>query len=645
MNVHFSHLELNCRASVERVDFSPQVTFIHGPVGTGKSTVARLVDFCLGGSLTRTSALRNELLAARLKARIGEYEVLFERELEQTTSVRVTWEKGNQDRGSALAPLQQSESPILSGDVFTLSDLLFYFAGITPIKVRKSKMDPESELVRLSFRDVMWYCYLRQEDLDSSFFEMEHPFKRNKSIDVMRFVVGFHSDRLNQLDQNLVRMQDELRANRAAAIQIREFLRRFQLGSDVSIDVQIAQIENDLAAGQARRQQIEADSLQSTHTVDPLRDKLRQLSRRLGREEEALTDLRDRISTQEALRAELVSAKVKAGRSDAAQSVLAGVRFGRCPQCGSRVAEDRFGSDDACSLCGQDVHQEAGSDALETEVLRLDLNTRIDELDSLIESHRQELEEQEARVGSLRQRKIEQDQQLTRELQQYDSAYVSQVRAVDRGIAELEERRRQLRKLAELPRALEQMERASGELEGDVRNVRAAIEDERQRLRNADARIKDIESTFLSTMLEIGFPGIEPGDRVQISRRNWQPRVFHGADDDEGWSFDEAGSGGKQVLFNVCYALAVHRVAAEHDLPLPTFLIVDSPTKNISADVNPTLIERYFRLIYSLAEGRLKDTQFILIDSDLVEPAGQNVDFKERLLSSEKPLISYYSGP
>jgi hypothetical protein len=95
----------------------------------------------------------------------------------------------------------------------------------------------------------------------------------------------------------------------------------------------------------------------------------------------------------------------------------------------------------------------------------------------------------------------------------------------------------------------------------------------------------------------------------------------------------------------VCYALAVHRVAAEHNLPLPTFLIVDSPTKNISADVNPTLVANYFKLIYSLAEGILKNTQFLLIDSDLVQPTGHEIEFVERLLSPENPLISYYSGP
>ncbi len=645
MKVQFLHLELNCRKSVERVDFSPQVTFIHGPVSTGKSTVARLIDFCLGGRLVKTTAVRSELLAVQLSAQIGDYHAVFEREVEQNSSVRVTWEKGDEDRGSLVAPLQQGESPIFATDIFTLSDLIFYFAGITPIKVRKSKRDPDSDMIRMSFRDVMWYCYLRQDELDSSFYQMNHPFKRNKSIDVIRYIVGFHSDRLNELELNLVQMQDQLRVNRAAANQIREFLRRFQLGSDVGIDVQITEVQGELESSRSRRQQIESDALQNTHAVEPLRQKLRRLSRRLGREEEALADLHERIVMQEALMAELVSAKVKSGRSDAAASILAGVEFNACPQCGTQVSEDRFDSEHTCRLCGQEVVSKENAVPLESEVLRQDLNARIDELEKLVEQRNRELEQQQARVQLLRERKNEQDRELSRELQQYDSAYVSQVRAVDRKIAELEERLRQLEKLAELPRALEQMERNSGELEGDVRNTRAAIEDERQLLHSADARIHDIESAFLSTMLEIGFPGIKPGDRVEISRRNWQPRVYHGSNDEEGWDFSEAGSGGKQVLFNVCYALAVHRVAAEHDLPLPTTLIVDSPTKNISADVDPTLVSNYFKLIYSLADGVLKGTQFILIDSDLVTPDIEGIEFNERLFSREHLLISYYDGP
>jgi hypothetical protein len=39
-------------------------------------------------------------------------------------------------------------------DVYNFSDLVFHLAGVEPIRVRKSKRDPESPLVRLSVRDL-----------------------------------------------------------------------------------------------------------------------------------------------------------------------------------------------------------------------------------------------------------------------------------------------------------------------------------------------------------------------------------------------------------------------------------------------------------------------------------------------------------
>jgi RNA polymerase-binding transcription factor DksA len=647
MKLLFSKLRVTCNESVEVLEFSPQVTFIHGPVSTGKSTVARLIDYCLGGDLETTPALRSEFLAAELSATIGSFSVVLEREVSQASSVRVTW-KTDGDGSSVIAPLQASANPLIPEDIYNLSDLLFYFAGVKPIKVRKSKRDPDSPLIRLSFRDLMWYCYLQQDLLDSSFYRLEDTFKRNKSIDAMRFIVGFHSDRLNELDQQLAQGQDTLRTNRAAVKQIREFLRRFKLGTEVEITEQLQQLDVELEVANNRKQQIEQDYLSNTHAVEPLRRRLRQISKRLGQEETALSDLIERVDSQKALRAELVTAKVKAARADSAKDVLAGVSFERCPECGRQIPENRFSAPESCNLCGQSP-SEASEKSRNAEVLRKDLNTRIDELSELIEKHEREASSQRSRVAYLQQLKNDLDRELTSELAQYDSAYVSQVRTLDRQIAELEERQRQLRRLSAVPQALEQMQAESGKLQGEIEQLKAELEDEQRRLTQAAVVIKQLEKTFLAILQEIGFPGVGPQDRVEINTRNWRPGVFHGHDDEIGWNFFEAGSGGKKVLFNVCYALAIHKVAAENNMPLPTFLIVDGPTKNISADVNPALVGAYFRLIYSLAEGSLKETQFILIDSELVEPADTLIDFRSRLMSTSDqgnpPLISYYDGP
>lgn len=95
------------------------------------------------------------------------------------------------------------EKSELFGFRYEHCDLIFYFLDIIPLKVRKSKVEDNSPLVRLSFRDILWYCYLQQDLLDSSFYRLEDSYRKLKSRDVMRFVVGYYKERLNQLESEL----------------------------------------------------------------------------------------------------------------------------------------------------------------------------------------------------------------------------------------------------------------------------------------------------------------------------------------------------------------------------------------------------------------------------------------------------------
>lgn len=175
MNFRLSALTLQAQRERIFLDFSSQISFFHGQISAGKSSIARLVDFCLGGDLQRTPALGQELVSVELAARIGDYTVLFEREAQGSHQVQVTWQKESGETASALAPIHSAASapPIWGENIFNLSDLIFHLMGVTPIKVRRSRADSESPLVRLSFRDIMWYCYLEQDHLDSSFFALK----------------------------------------------------------------------------------------------------------------------------------------------------------------------------------------------------------------------------------------------------------------------------------------------------------------------------------------------------------------------------------------------------------------------------------------------------------------------------------------
>jgi len=645
MNILLTHLVVRTRQTTEEIRFSETVTFLYGPVGTGKSTVARLVDYCFGGELERTPAIQQEFVSVVLGAKLGEYECTFERGAEDTQAVRVTWTRGEDDFGSVNAPLSTGEVPLLDAEIYNLSDLLFHLCGVEPIKVLKRSRDPGSPMIRLSFRDIWWYCYLDQTHLDSSFFHLEDPFRGRKSQDAMRFFTGLHSERLSQLQADLYRTVTEQHGAREAIAQIRRFMVRFDLGSELEITAQIESTERELRAAEERKQTLETDRVSSIHPTDELRSRLRELSRILSDLREAITASQSTLSEQEALRAELITAKVKVGRVEQAGRILDGVDYSRCPQCGSYISGRPYAVEQ-CRLCGTPATTTETRPSVDAEAVRRELNDRIDQIADSMNRRRQALDRSEREFQIAKSTKMQMDRQLQDELRRYDSAFVESVRVVDREIATLEERLRSLLQLQEMPRAISELEEQAGASQGRIDRLRSTIEDERRRLRFADENARAIAERFKTIMIEVGFPGVSDEDDVVLDPRTWKPIVVHS---EQEWGFWDTGSGGKKTLYNVCYALAVHEVARERGMPVPSILIIDSPTKNISDDENPELVQSLYREIYRFAaDGNGAGTQFLLIDSDLVEPEAGLTGFSQRRMAGEPgapSLISYYLGP
>ncbi|MCA9469359.1 MAG: AAA family ATPase [Nitrospira sp.] len=643
MNIKLTHLVVRTRKTTEEIRFSKTVTFLYGPVGTGKSTVARLVDYCFGGELERTPAIQMEFLSVILGAKLGEYECTFERGAEDTQAVRVTWSSGEDNFGSVNAPLSPGEVPLLDAEVFSLSDLLFHLCGTEPIKVPKRSQDPDSPMIRLSFRDIWRYCYLDQTHLDSSFFRLEDPFRGRKSQDAMRFFTGLHSERLSQLQGDLYRTVTQQQGARQAVAQIRRFMGRFDFGSELELEGQIEAAKSELRAAEEQKQSLETHRTTTIHPTDTLRSRLRGLSRTISDLRETISASQTTLAEQEALRAELITAKVKAGRAEQAGQILDGVDYSRCPQCGSDISERPLAVDQ-CRLCCTTTMKSRLS--VDTEAVRREINDRIDQITDSMNRRQQALERSERELQRTESAKRQLDRQLEDELRRYDSAFIESIRAIDREIAMLEERLRSLVQLQEMPRAISELEEQAGASQGRIDRLRSQIEEERWRLRFADENARAIAEKFKTIMLRVGFPGVSDEDNIVLDPRNWKPMVIHS---EQAWGFWDTGSGGKKTLFNVCYALAVHEAAEERGMPVPNILIIDSPTKNISNDENPELVKSLYREIYRFAaDGNRASRQFLLIDSDLVEPEAELIGFSQRRMAGESgspSLISYYFGP
>lgn len=646
MNIQLRHLIVVTRRTVERIDFADVVTFIYGPIGKGKSTVARLVDFCLGGELERTPAIQKEFVSVELSLILGQFDCTIERAASDNQSVRVTWSGPDDACGSVNAPLNAQDEKLLDdAEVYNLSDLIFYLCDTIPIKVRRSLRSPDSPLIRLSIRDIWRYCYLDQTHLDSSFFRLEDPFRGRKSQDAMKFFTGLYSERLNDIEADLMRAVDEQRTKRESVRQIRSFMERFGLGSEIEMVDQLVTAETQRAAAEQKRIELDLTRFAQTHPTDALRTELRVLSMETENIRQAIRESEEAIREQKALKGELITAKTKAARADHAWKILDGVHYQRCPECNTDIS-GRPENLEVCGLCGTHKVSDSEPNTMELESLRRDLNERIDQIGDSIARRERECSRMHRHLVKAEIRKAALDRQLQEELLRYDSAFVESIRSIEREIATLIERIKSLRQLQQMPEAVNALEEDAGAIQGRIDRLRTSLFEEQTRLRSADANIAAIASEFKRIMLSVGFPGVSCEDTIVIDPRNWKPTVVHG---EQEWSFWDTGSGGKKTLFNVCYALSVHAVALKSDLPVPSILIIDSPTKNISEDENPELVQSLYDEIYRLARGQNdRRLQFILIDSEIVEPNEELPGFEERRMAGEPEapsLIPYYIGP
>ena len=646
MRLKLSKLILQFQRSTELIDLTAGITFFHGKISSGKSTILHMVDACLGGKLPRNTAILQEFVSVRLDAEIGAFTVIFER-IANSNQVQVSWLDKENKGASVLAPIDNSESPIWKENVFGLSDLIFELAGVGPMKVRRNKSDPDAPLIPLSFRDVMWYCYLDQDELDSTFFHLESDDPRlPKSRDVMRFILGYYTERLNELEQALAYEVEESRTKRESAGRLRRFLGELGYESTLEIAATIEATQVQVTASEAELRQLRESHYTATHFTDDLKQQLRDLSREIDQLDGALADLGEFIAKENSLRAEILSTKFRLKRLGTATSILTGVEFSSCPRCGTSVGALGHKADE-CVLCGAPEAADKRVPPSAATPDQADLDARLVEIEQSIFLRSKERAKQERALQRGIAQKTLLDERLNIELRTYDSAFLSQARALERQVATQQQELISLKRDARIPEALRQME-----IEADAHTLRAAelrrrIAEEKEKLSAQSSLISTLEIYFYEALREVSFPSLVAGDTVFINRRTWRAYIRPGDDEALQYDFQGAGSCGKKTLFNVCYVFALHRLAEEFNLPLPTFLMIDSPMKNIGNDVNKDIFLSLYRYIYSLTNDSLSETQLIIADTDIATPP-PGASFYARLMIAgdpkNPPLIPYYSG-
>lgn len=648
MRIRLSSLDLQFKNGSDSIEFD-SFNYFYGKMGAGKTSIANLIDFCLGGDFDLTPALQIEFTSAKLYLNVDKTKLSLER-IRESNQIIASW-KAEDVPYEIVVPAKRAAGEVLPGTgVENVSDLVFYLSGVRSPKVRKSKKRDDSELERLSIRNLMWYCYLDQDSMDSSFFNLDPEaafYKRNKSKDVLRYVVGFHQEQVAELETLLQEKRDKRLSLQSGAESLKIALEGEGIGDEVEIASRINELEDEL--GQVSReisfskQQINE---KIPHYIDTLRKNAREVTLELISLEDAIVEIQKTIDGDRRHINELKMLRVKFKRATSAKSILAGVDFISCPRCSQDLPKHDVG---LCPICGQNEPEETVNN-LNPDVLEIDVKERIKEIEDAIERHSKQLNNLQVKHAELTGEKTKNDDAISSSMKDYDSAYLSATLGKERRKAEIEQTIFKLEDYIKLSRKVGVLLNDASSLEAEEIEIRRELKEARKNAEKDTANIKKLETLFLDCLLRSKWPGIDENDVVSITAPNFLPEVISPDIGDLAViSFSNTSSGGKKSIFKTCFAVAFHRLAAEIDAMLPTFLIIDSPMKNISERENKDEFEGFHKMLYDLAQTELSNTQFILIDKEFCAPTNQaEISVKVRHMTPDDtenpPLIKYYQG-
>jgi len=642
-------LVLDLRQGQETLTFAG-ISYFWGQMGAGKSSIAKLIDYCLGGTIQLSSALQAEFVGATLTVELERSVLSIERQRD-ASNVFASWTVDGEVHSVVIPARTAAGEVIAQTDIETLSDLIFWLSGIQPPRVRKSKLKAESKMIRLSFRDLFWYCYLDQDDIDSSFFHLEEDaefYLRLKSRDVIRYVIGYHDERVADLEAEL----DQLRANRTARAAAINSLTKTLEDVGAGSELQIAEREASLKLALSRadediRTLREVTKFQQTdHALDLIARRTARLGGLINRINETTRELAEVRERHIRHRNEIEMLGLKFRRSSAARAILGGVEFVDCPRCLQHLPErPRL----CCDVCGQEDRMEL-ADPAEQGAIERDIVARRADLEDAIRAIDRNLERLRRRQDALLASKagLETKRNLTAE--EADSAFLSTVLLKERERAALQAELDSLGWLLRLPNLLREQREAHAQIVAMEQVMREALKEARTAAEADRTSLEHLGAYFLDALVQSGVPGITREDSVALEPPSFYPAVYSTDPADQTVStFTSMSSGGKKTLFKCCFAIAVHRIAARLEAPLPELLIIDSAMKNISERENRDQFEGFYRMLYKLKAGELASTQMILIDKEFLAPdPSQAVDVLDRHMQPDsvehEPLIRYYRG-
>jgi hypothetical protein len=358
------------------------LSVIAGEISTGKTSILEFIDYCLGASYhPRHPELQRQARAALLEVDLSGDIAVIERPLFTPHAAVFVHQCSIEDLDRPHGKVRRLIAP--PGDPQSLSTLLLEQCGLAGVSLREAPTRPDSPTDPLSFRDVMWLCFLPNHRLDSRqlLHEAAH-VQHLKLRQVIEVVFGIHDDQLAKLGDALTTARERVRALEAEVGALETFLSEQDVPSREDLRTSVQTLTTEAASIGSQLERVTGQMRATSSFADELRAQYTVSQRQAG---EAAARVRDRETLMRRLlplRGQYAEDEKKLVFYQEARTLFDPLRIRICPSCLQPLKEGSTISDGHCSLCGQDVV--SGPDTVDVSAELTALRLRQRELDKYV---------------------------------------------------------------------------------------------------------------------------------------------------------------------------------------------------------------------------------------------------------------------
>lgn len=638
------HININaltlvgCRKNYT-IPFFPGVNIIYGDSDTGKSSILEFINYLLGAShIELADEIKSTVEYAALELEINGAQYTVKRNIYNSKDyIEVypsTFDQCSEFFPKKYSPNYKDES---SPDGF-YSDFLLDSLGFPKVKIKVSPSKANSDVKRLSFRNLFKYVYVNQDYIGSKgFLDISNWVQATTNKEVFKYIFNVLDSSITELEVQISEIYKESKALLQKYSSVSEFLRETDYDNRVSIDEAIGELDEILLALKKELEELNSKMVADSSNHAELKSIFNQLSLNEKRVAQEAAKTREEIEKYSRLKNDyendiskingVIQAQKRIGEATAIENP--------CPVCSSPLTP-----------CNVNEHfYEAGSASLTEELKSLkrkkkSIQLLIDDLSVKSRGLAEEYSEYSLDLDRARE-------MLDTESRNLITPYLTQRDTLIEEIASKKQLRSQLV--------------SSIKVRNQQQKIHDAYENSKLRIDQLQERLDKLKSSApsihevlsdLSDYLKLYLKkvNIKNQQGIAISEKSFVP-VIRGRD------YSNITSGGLRTISSLGFMVALLEYAIDYEVNHPRLLMVDTVGKylgkttkekykvqtnqvedekeGISDPLKYQNIYEYILGVASRAERKGVPCQVILVDNDV----------PDSFIDKYKPyIVAHYSS-